>query len=167
MVTAQVAGRRPVERGGSLQPWHALGGVAGWADALPRARVTAGGAGAALLVVDAAALGDAVEEVPPKFAFAVLRALVKALPAANQAGGGRAVHAVEADAAAAAEDGRADDDDDDDVSSSAARLAAAPSPLEKVLVLRDAKLLRFVPERFLPLLADVAACADVKRRGAF
>ena len=34
--------------------------------------------------------------------------------------------------------------------------AQAPSPLEKVLVLRDAKLLRFVPERFLPLLADVA-----------
>ena len=30
------------------------------------------------------------------------------------------------------------------------------SPLEKVLLLRDAKMLRFVPERFLATLADVA-----------
>ena len=47
----------------------------------------------------------------------------------------------------------------------AAGSAAAPpqvlAPLEKVLLLRDAKMLRFVPERFLATLADVeAAIAD-------
>ena len=49
-----------------------------------------------------------------------------------------------------------DDDSDEDAASSVFDSRGAPSPLEKLLLLRDTKMLRFVPARFLPLLADVA-----------
>lgn len=98
-----------------------------------------------VLVLDADALRQCVDASSPKFVFAVLRALVGALPAPRQAGGPQIKRAASV---------VSDDDSDEDAASSVSR--GAPSPLEKVLLLRDTKMLRFVPARFLPLLADVA-----------
>ncbi|KAH8075925.1 hypothetical protein JL720_10382 [Aureococcus anophagefferens] len=142
--------RRASRPGASFQDWHALGGVAGWD--LPVLAAT-GHPDATVLVVDGDALKRSMDGVSPKFVFALLRALVTSLPEASQAGGGRIAKHLgrdRADSVALEENGALE----------AAASAAAPpqvlAPLEKVLLLRDAKMLRFVPERFLATLADVA-----------
>ena len=149
---------RVAARGESFQDWHALGGVAGWD--LPVLAAT-GHPDATVLVVDGDALKRSMDGVSPKFVFALLRALVTSLPEASQAGGGRIAKHLgrdRADSVALEENGALE----------AAASAAAPpqvlAPLEKVLLLRDAKMLRFVPERFLATLADVADVRAVPPR---
>ena len=122
-----------LERGGSLQPWHAVGGVAGWAAIAPTQAVAM--RPASILVLDADALRQRIDASSPKFVFAVLRALVGALPAPRQAGGGtiKRMQSILSD----------DDDSDEDAASSVLGSRGAPSPLEKVLLLRDTKMLSF------------------------
>ena len=134
-----------LERGGSLQPWHAVGGVAGWAAIAPTQAVAM--TAVFVLVLDADALAAKNRRVVAEIRVCGLAGVGRRSAGSRQAGGGtiKRMQSI-----------MSDDDSDEDAASSVFDSRGAPSRLEKLLLLRDTKMLRFVPARFLPLLADVA-----------
>ena len=137
IVTRGEDDKRYLVRGAVLQEWHALGRVAKWN--LPLARAVVAG-GCELLVVDSRSLATVMRRVSPKFSFTLLRNLVLAVPKPRQPGG----QAIDREKAQTIDP------------SSSSRCCSVISPLEKYLLLRDTKILRFVPDEYIATLVDVA-----------
>jgi len=145
-----------LEQGAIVQEYHALGRVASWSLPLARATAVITNQHLLLLVVDAKQLAKLMRSVSPKFSFGLLKSLVNTLPKPSQLGGrSLSVQQQSSDNFSTRQEIKSSRPIIPDKSNDH-RCCSTFTPLEIFLVLRDAKMLRFVPDAYLTTLADVA-----------